>query len=144
MSHSCKVGIWIYFLNTFDFHLPMCWIWSSVTNRSAAVVAAPILKLWVSYWWRLRLQKDRANQSSVNNCLETGTPSMKENSGWDDKSCFLLLKYCMRDLCGQKFECFILLRSYCRGRGFCMFEARNGYLYILPMFCIRFDSYVSK
>lgn len=112
MSHSCKVGIWIYFLNAFDFHLPMCWIWSFVKNRAAAVVAAPILKLWVWYWWGLRLQRDRASKSSVKNCLETGTPSMKENSGWDGESCFLILRYCIRDICGQKSESVL----FCWGR----------------------------
>lgn len=105
MYHSCKVGIRIYFLNAFDFHLPMCWIWSSEKPRAAAVVAAPILKLWVWSWWRLRLQKDRASLSwSVKNCLDTGTPSMKENSGWDGESCFLILRYCIRDLFRQRFE----------------------------------------
>lgn len=105
MSHSCKVGIRIYFLSAFDFHLLMCWIWSSEKPRAAAVVAAPILKLWVWHWWRLRLQNDRANWScSVKNCLDTGTPSMKENSGLDGESCFLILRYCIRHLCGQIFE----------------------------------------
>lgn len=110
MSHSCKVGIRIYFLKAFDFNLPMCWIWSSVKPRATAVVAVPILKLWVWYWWRLRIQKDRASQS-VKNCLETGTPSMKENNGWDVESCFLILRYCIRDLCGQRFESVLFRRS---------------------------------
>lgn len=141
MSHTCKVGIRTYFLSAFDSHLPMCWIWTSEKTRSAAVVATPILKLWVWYWWRLRLQKDRASRScSVKNSLETGTPSMKENSGWNGVSCFLILRYCIRDLSGQNFNLFISLKSYGRGRGFCMFEVRNGYLYILPMLSIWFDS----
>ena len=95
----------MYFLKAFDFHLPMFWIWSSEYPRAAAVVAAPIRKLCVWYWFRLRLQKDRAKRSCwVKYCLDTGVPSMNENKGWEGESCFLMLRYLIRAWCGQRSE----------------------------------------
>jgi hypothetical protein len=83
----------MYFLNAEEFHLPICWIWISEAPEDAAVVAAPIRKLCVWYECSLSLQASRHRFSWVEkNTLDTGVPSMKENSGSHGDKCFLASK----------------------------------------------------
>lgn len=102
----------IYFLNAFERHLPIFWIWISENPNEAAVVAAPIRKLLDWYCCKSRLQKAKAVRKwCVKNCLETGNLSMKEKRGSEGDPCFLSWRYWVSAKQGQITEFFVF---YCR------------------------------
>lgn len=93
-THTLSVGMRMYFLNAFERHLPIFWIWISENPNEAAVVAAPIRKLWNWYRCKSRLQKAKAVRKwCVKNCLESGNLSMKEKRGSEGDPCFLRWRY---------------------------------------------------
>jgi len=90
--YNFKTGILTYFLKALEFHLPIDWILSSVIpNIAAAVVAAPIRKLWLLYLWLSRLAHVRDSLSwSEKNWREMDDPSINENSAVFMFVCFLI------------------------------------------------------
>lgn len=53
---------------------------------------------------KIKVTNYRANQTcSVKKCRDTEIQSMKENVR-DGESCFLILRYCIRDWCVQRLE----------------------------------------
>lgn len=102
----------MYFLNAFERHLPIFWIWISENPNEAAVVAAPIRKLWDWYRCKSRLQKAKAVRKwCVKNCLETGNLSMKEKRGSEGDPCFLIWRYWVSAKQGQITGFFVF---WCR------------------------------
>lgn len=124
----------MHFLNALERHLSIFWIWISENPHEAAVVAAPIRKLWDWYRCKSRLQKAKAVRKwCVKNCLETGNLSMKEKRGSEGDPCFLIWRYwvsanqgqitgffvfwCRRKVVTLDFECLkwgILLSMSCK------------------------------
>lgn len=111
----------MHFLNALERHLSIFWIWISENPHEAAVVAAPIRKLWDWYRCKSRLQKAKAVRKwCVKNCLETGNLFMKEKSGSEGDPCFLVFSFvfwCRRKVVTLDFECLkwgILLSMSCK------------------------------
>ena len=81
-------------------HLPRVWIVESSIPAAAAVVAAPILKLWPVYWcWGRPMEHRISRICSTNLCLvmTAWEESMKKGPVWLP----LRLMYCIRADTGQ-------------------------------------------
>ena len=88
-----------------------------IYSRIAAVVAAPMWKLWLLYLWLTRLAHVRDNLSWLEkNWREIDDPSINENSAVLMFVCFLTCQYFHTAFTGQNSIFLLRTCSYTRTR----------------------------